>query len=308
MASDPNSLLIFKMRGMSSESPKTPKPVVAPHREEEQKPMPAVAVVKPKVKPEEQEASIYYKVGGDYPNPMKYYKEALKENAEGREIPMQEAPRGRADSRIKARDLFCALHPFRHAYAVCTYCHRPFCFEDIIEYQKGYYCVEDIDRVESQRTERLTYEYSSANLITAFIMIGAFVLFLYYTNAQLGYIFGYIISDPIGFINNINFNISYIASLVTLGAMVVTFVAALYSLVGSREGHIFLAACSMLTVVLFVYQYIGTQTQYFVIIAAFEFLAFLSSVRSAASSAQVYSQVYEKGSEYTLAYGYGARY
>lgn len=39
----------------------------------------------------------------------------------------------------------CVWHPWRPAYAICDYCHRPFCFEDLVEAGGLYYCLEDID-------------------------------------------------------------------------------------------------------------------------------------------------------------------
>ena len=134
------------------------------------------------------------------------------------------------------------------------------------------------------------------------------MLFLYYTNTQLGYIFGYLLSDPAGFIANINLNFSYVTSLITLGAMVLSLASGLYILVGSRAGQMLAATFAIITIMLFVYQYVGSQTQYFVIIAAFQFAVFLSSIRSAASGAQVYNQAYEKGPDYPLVFGYGAKF
>jgi hypothetical protein len=324
MASDSDTLLIFKMRGIESKPAAAPQKAqggaIMPYHEElpEVEAQPQTARSQPKGSRSKAQArsepqtksSIYYKESGDYPNPMLYYKEALKENDKVEPLLVRptEAPKSRADSKEKAKDLFCSLHPFRHAYAICSYCHRPFCFEDIIEYQKDFYCIEDIDRIETRQTEKLTYEYSSSSLITSFILIGAFLLFLYYTNGQLGYIFNYIITSPSNFLANINLNLSYVTSLLTLGVMLVSFGAALYIFLGSKEGHIGVAVVGILTTALFVYLFATTGTQYMAIIAIFEFGAFLAAVHSAASGAQVYNQIYEKGSEYNLAYGYGAQF
>ena len=146
------------------------------------------------VKPEP--GSIYYKEGGDYPTPAEVLQGGDQRRTRARRrMEGRPAPKGRADSREMARGLFCSVHQFRHAYALCAYCHRPFCFEDIVEYQKDYYCIEDIDRVTARYTEKLTNEYSISSLITSFIMIGGFVLFFYYSNGQLGYMFTYILEQ-----------------------------------------------------------------------------------------------------------------
>lgn len=79
----------------------------------------------------------------------------------------------------------CLQHPWRSAYAVCAYCNRPFCFEDILEYGSHYYCVNDIERVarpqeEKRHTGYKLYLFSGIMLILAFLVFtyseyGAFI-------------------------------------------------------------------------------------------------------------------------------------
>jgi hypothetical protein len=263
---------------------------------------------KPKAKKDDytqDPGSIYYKQGEDYPDPMSFYKEAVVQGGSS-QSDTKIVPKGRADSKDKAKGHYCIAHPFRRAYAICNYCHRPFCFEDIIEYQKEYYCIEDIDRVTAHYTDTLTNEYSASSLLTAFILIGTFLLFLYYSNGQLVYLITFIFENPLGFLNSINLSYSLILS--SLAVMVLTVVGAGYILLGSKQGHVIAAVVSILAVMLFVYQYIGSFTIYQGVIAGFEFAAFLAAVNSASSEAIAYNQVYERGPEYGLAYGYGARY
>lgn len=44
-----------------------------------------------------------------------------------------------------AKGQTCAHHPWRAAHAVCAYCNRPFCYQDLIEFKNSYYCSEDMD-------------------------------------------------------------------------------------------------------------------------------------------------------------------
>jgi hypothetical protein len=64
----------------------------------------------------------------------------------------------------------------------------------------------------------------------------------------------------------------------------------------------------VVAVMLFIYQFIGSGSIYYAVLAGFEFVAFLSAVKSASAEAQAYSQVYERGPDYGLAYGYNAKY
>lgn len=305
-----SDLLIFKMRGVTQ--PVVDQQTVAQKAPADIQPQ---AVAKPKRMPVKKEtfeeeraqsSSIYHKEGEDYPNPLNFYKAAIAQNQAAQVIQTKPPLKGRADSKARATNLFCVAHQFRHAYAICSYCHRPFCYEDLVEYQKGYYCIEDIDRATTEYAESLANEYSASSLITSFLLIGAFVLYLYYSNGSLIYTFDYIFYNLGGFFNAIS--ISYIVILSTLIVMAVSFVAAFYILLGSKQGHLIASVVSVVAVMLFIYQFIGSGSIYYVIIAAFEFVSFLSAVRSAAAEAQAYSQVYERGPEYGLAYGYGAKY
>ncbi len=317
---DPASdLLIFKMRGIgkaeatAQERPQEPEKALT--YTEMPKPLPEAKeklivkqITSAKAPPKSEPSSIYYKEGGEYPNPMSFYKEAIAQNEVTPVAPLQTVPKGRAQSREQARGLFCAAHPFRHAYAICAYCHRPYCYEDTIEYQKDYYCVEDIDRVTSHYTETLANEYSASSLLAAFILIGSFVLYLYYSNGQLGYVLKYIIENPYGFVASIN--LAYGLIIGSLAIMVFTMIGAMYILVGSKKGRIAAAMLSAaaVAVMLFTYQYISSGAIYLVIIAVFEFGAFLATIHSAAAEAHTYSQVYDRGPEYNLAYGFKARF
>ena len=305
MASDSDTLLIFKMRGIKSPSAEqTSGPQIMLYHEElpERRTMPEY---RPRGDGREEPTSIYYKVGREYPDPMRYYKEAIREGGKETAV-VQTAPKGRADSKEMAKGLYCVAHPFRHAYAICSYCHRPFCFEDIIEYQKDYYCIEDIDRVTAYHKDRLTYEYSTSSIITSFILTLSFILFIFYSYGQLGYVLNYLLGSPLRFFSGINF--AYVITLASLVVMLFTFGAALYILLGSRQGHVVASVISMAAVMLFVYQFIGTGTEYMAIIAVLEFAAFLSAVHSAASGALVYNKTYDNGMGYELAYSYGSRY
>ncbi len=302
MASDPDTLLIFKMRGMSPGSVQQQgggAPIMEYHE-----PQPAGgAAGKSAEAPKVEQSSIYYKAGAEYPDPIKYYKEAIREE---KEVVIQTAPRGRSASRAMAKEFSCVAHPFRQAYAICAYCHRPFCFEDIIEFQKDYYCIEDIDRVTEHHQERLTSEYSASSLITSFILTACFVLFLYYSHDQLMYIIGLIAANPVGFAGTVS--LAYAVSLASLVVAVLGLGAAVYILLGSRQSHVMASALSIMAVMLFTYQYVSTGTEYLAIITVLEFGAFLAAVHSAASGAVVYNRVRDSAADYALSYGYGGRY
>ncbi|MDE1865456.1 MAG: hypothetical protein KGH94_02345 [Candidatus Micrarchaeota archaeon] len=318
MASD-SDLLIFKMRGVEQVEKKeedqpqaASQPAAAEERprrmERELRPV-TPRPLPPKSTGAPEPSSIYYREEGDYPDPIKFYKEAIAQNASSQTAPLQEAPRSKAESREKAKGMFCSVHQFRHAYAICAYCHRPFCYEDLVDYQKDYYCVQDVDRVTSRYTERLANEYSISNLMASFILIGGFLLYLYYSNGMLGYVISYVAQNPLVVIHGVSLGLGLVIG--TLMIMLFSLIGALYILVGSTRARIAVAALSAaaVAVMLFTYQYISSGAIYLLIIAAFEFAAFLAIIHSAASGAlSEYNQAPERGTDYKIAYGFNARF
>ncbi|MDE1825222.1 MAG: hypothetical protein KGH61_05610 [Candidatus Micrarchaeota archaeon] len=91
------------------------------------------------------------------------------------------------ESMQAAKGRTCTNHPWRGAYAVCDFCRRPFCYADLIEYGKHFYCLEDIDRA----TSGAAREKIGANAFTkiaGFVFIANSLILLYFTMPQLEFI------------------------------------------------------------------------------------------------------------------------
>lgn len=80
----------------------------------------------------------------------------------------------------------CTWHPWRQAYEVCNYCHRPFCFEDIVEKRGKFYCLEDVDKTPAPGA-KAEHSYESLNIVGAGLLMISFIVFIYFGYSQFVY-------------------------------------------------------------------------------------------------------------------------
>lgn len=225
---------------------------------------------KPKAKAEKAQAPA---------NPSVFAKQA----ASGNELPSESnAEHPRAAGKIskgqqsmeEAKGKACAWHPWRPAYAMCSYCKRPFCFQDTAEFNGEYYCLEDIDKVSSTRSEITDKASSSAlNIVAGILLMAAFLVFIYFSNAQLIYITGYIhrIGLPF-FLDHINY--TYSVALAESALMILGLIIGMLLLVQSDKGFYIGMVVCLGGVALFSYQFLDSGTIYLGAVDAMLFLAF----------------------------------
>ncbi|MGI0133918.1 MAG: hypothetical protein ACREBW_03050, partial [Candidatus Micrarchaeaceae archaeon] len=187
----------------------------------------------------------------------------------------QKETRSESESIASAKGLFCTWHPWRPAYAVCGYCHRPFCFEDTTEYNGSLYCLEDIDKVSAGRVEETGMEYNNISIVASTLMFATFLAFMYFANAQLGYIIGY--ANSIGFFRFIG-TITASYGLALLGAITTffTLISAILILTQSRKGYYIGLAAGFANVALFSYQFLNTSTVYLLAISILSFASLVT--------------------------------
>ena len=187
-----------------------PQKIVAAQKPAPQEAMKAQAVAKPKQperfivvpkEPQAQEKKPYFGEMFTKPKPesatlqdqgklvesMKRRQEVGSE-AEGPIVPAFSAkPMSGKESIEEAKGRVCTNHPWRGAYAVCEFCRRPFCYADMIEYGKHFYCLEDIDKA----TSGAVREKAQVNIFTraaGVVFIIDSLLLLYFTLPQLEFI------------------------------------------------------------------------------------------------------------------------
>lgn len=184
-------------------------------------------------------------------------------------------------SRDAAKGKTCAWHPWREAYATCRYCNRYFCFQDIIEFNRDYYCLEDIDSISPKYAESPSSRSSNLRLASGLLLMVSFFVFFYFANAQILFILQYIhkVTLPF-FLENINY--SYALALMGGIFSALAFVSALLLFIHSPKGFYIGVFVCLGAVALFSYQYTNTATPYLGVVAALIFAAFAALIYSRA--------------------------
>ena len=186
--------------------------------------------------------------------------------------------RAQIESKEAAIGLVCAWHPWRPAYAVCDYCHRPFCFEDIVEHAGRYYCLEDIDEVTKSATQELL-GYGVAALSGGGLLALAFVAFLYMAGDQIAYIINY--ANSVGFFTFVgHMQTSYALGLLGVAVAFFELVAGALLLARAKSGFGASLGASLVGVLFFSYLYLNSSTLYALVIALISFASFATLVVS----------------------------
>ncbi len=180
--------------------------------------------------------------------------------------------RTEAQSRDAAKGKSCVWHPWRPAYALCNYCNRPFCYEDIIEYKNNYYCLEDIDKVSTGAGVETTVRYNRLSMLSALMFIIAFIVFVFSAIGQVAYITSY--ANKIGFFSFIaQLNYAYTSALLGFFLALFSIIAGILIFVHSDKGFMVGSLVGAFSTILFSYSYISSGALYTIAISLISFAA-----------------------------------
>ena len=175
-------------------------------------------------------------------------------------------------SRDAAKGKSCVWHPWRPAYALCNYCNRPFCYEDIIEYKNNYYCLEDIDKVSTGAGVETTVRYNRLSMLSALLFIIAFIVFVSSAIGQVAYITNY--ANKIGFFSFIaQLNYAYTSALLGFFLALFSIIAGILIFVHSDKGFMVGSLVGAFSTILFSYSYISSGAVYTIAISLVSFAA-----------------------------------
>ncbi|MGI0100638.1 MAG: hypothetical protein ACREBH_02890 [Candidatus Micrarchaeaceae archaeon] len=188
------------------------------------------------------------------------------------------AQRGRL-SREAAKGHTCVWHTWRQAYAVCAYCHRPFCYQDTIEFNKEYYCLQDIDNISSKYKETVESSGTAVSVIAGILLMVSFLIFIYFANGQLIYILEYVSKVSLPYFTA-HMNYSYALALLSGLLVLIGLADAIMIFVQARSSFIVGIILCLISVVVFSYQFTSTGTAYLGIVAAIMFMSFIGLLYS----------------------------
>lgn len=306
MAIDPDALLIFQAREDESDDQK--KKQAAKKEATSQTAIPAgtaeLALPKPQPKPQQRRSQRKAAAQSRTTEQREEKQETLADTSIFRtDIPHTPNPtvnvyssneyiskkvaegQGKAQmSREAARGRNCVWHPWREAFAICTYCHRPFCFEDTMEYGNEYYCLEDIDSASSTYKEKLASTGNTIGIASGILLMIGFITFFYFSNSQVAFVIGYLAKVGVPYFL-MHLNYSYAFALIDSVLMVLALITAILVFTQSTRSYMLGILVCLISITVFSYQYISTFTTYLILLDAVMLLGFMTLLvsRTAAS-------------------------
>ncbi|WP_088820271.1 hypothetical protein [Candidatus Mancarchaeum acidiphilum] len=182
------------------------------------------------------------------------------------------------ESRRMAANLMCVWHPWRPAYAICNYCHRPFCYEDLVSHNGNYYCLEDIDKVSTgygQAGSKIFDSNSSEYLMLgSVLMILPIIIIAILASSQVSYLLEFIKTYGISALK-LSANFSYLLLSVSLIFVLLQFFGGLFSFIDPKTGPKFGIFANILVIALFVYLSATYLQLYEILIAIFSFFSLM---------------------------------
>ncbi|MGC8622337.1 MAG: hypothetical protein ACP5UC_00010 [Candidatus Micrarchaeia archaeon] len=183
--------------------------------------------------------------------------------------------RSEEQSRQEAKGQTCVWHPWRPAYAICNYCSRPFCYEDIVEYNNNYYCLEDIDKVSTGASKETSVKYNNLSIISASFFVLSFLLFVYFANAQVAYVVKY--ANGLGFFDFLaKMNFAYGITILGTVLSVFNLVAGILIFARSEKWFSIGFGIAAFDIFVFSYGYLNTTRLYEIMIAISSFVALIT--------------------------------
>ncbi len=187
------------------------------------------------------------------------------------------------NSREMARNHNCAWHPWRKAYAICAFCNRPFCFEDIAEFENEYYCLEDIDNVTSTYERQITNSSHNMATVAGILLVFSFFLFSYFEYSQIIFVlkllYGYGIITLLTYVNY-NYIFVFCEGIFVLLGLVSGFLIFTSSTKGIYTGII---SC-IGNIAILSYRLVSTGAAYFGILDAVVFISLAALIYSKMTS------------------------
>ena len=256
MPVDPDELLIFKLRSNVPEK-KTqqvePAPVMAQPAKPQRKEMPTPAK-QPPIKIQEEAIPV-----NDNPVPVSTLR-----------IASRAKPVYKGEAIALAKGKQCFWHPWRNAYAVCSVCKRPFCYEDMIEYNNQVVCLEDMATRPSEYKREVNVKYGTMSIVSGVIFILCFLIFLYSARAEIIYIFSH--AGQIGTAYGTSIS-SYLFPLIELFLTMLGAFSAIAIFVQTKSSYYLSSAIAITSVAIFCYHFINSGTIYLLAVGLLMFVA-----------------------------------
>lgn len=161
--------------------------------------------------------------------------------------------------------LSCVNHPWRSAYALCNYCHRPFCYADLAKEENKNYCLEDLDQITKTQVVlvKKNFVYNYVASIFLFLVVAILLIYAYqqihYTT--LNFYNGLTSLGLVLFIKTLTFN--YIYQLQNPLIVLFSIIAGILLLIRSQKTTILSTLILVILSLVLSYAYLISNTYYF---------------------------------------------
>ena len=150
----------------------------------------------------------------------------------------------------------CVNHPWRDAYARCTYCDQYFCYPDLVRYEGREYCLEDLGKAPVSEN-KFRIGPNKFTLVASVLFIVSSLFIFYHTYPQVNSIISQ--AERVGIYSFfLQLNLGTEINLVNLFVVVGGIVSGIVVLRNSGVGLAFAVTVIFIAIALFVFEYIGT--------------------------------------------------
>ncbi len=180
----------------------------------------------------------------------------------------------------KAKGFTCVNHPWRPAYAVCSYCKRPFCYADLMEYNRSLYCLEDINKVSTGL--KVPRKANAFSYLSAMVLFSNAAILLYFTYPQTSYVIDTLFARGLLGVGLLitNYGIALLNTvLVLLGLIAATFIIR-----PSDRGFLISGMVIALMLMSLSFEYLNSNASYLLITTLISFANMVLLITSKATS------------------------
>jgi len=300
VAVDPNELLIFKLRGITTtagapgkfvQPGSKPQPRVEgsaapqPQQQRAQQPQIKAQTQAKQAQPKPEQQFAQPKVGIAKEEVLNITNIPTPEENEEINFPLLTPPiqkevqekaikkytKVQKESLEAAKGMVCVNHPWRPAYAICNYCKRPFCYADLVEYNGAFYCLEDIDKVAGQAPNLREVSFNSFVAVSSFFLLVNAAIMGYFVYPQAKFLVNYI--GSVGFVGFLN-SLTYSYGLSFINLLVVIFSALAGLMLFGKSNRWFYLSWMINAFILIIvsYEYLTINSPYLLAVSLVAFL------------------------------------
>ncbi len=186
-----------------------------------------------------------------------------------------ERKRSAKEMRRIAEHMSCENHPWRKAYAICDYCKRAFCYEDIVEHNGVYYCIDDIGNIPKSVLNAGMVKYSKLSYISAASLVLIAAVYVYFFNPQIAAMLAALKAAGAA-----KFAAKFTLAeglLIVEGALaLISIVTSILVLISAKRSFMATTVTQIATIGIFSYQYIVTLNIAYSVVAVLSFVALIT--------------------------------